>query len=1418
MPTEKEISKWEKTLRTRYLNYLKTSFYFKDADLRESFKNELDKQKLTKGPFPEPANRFKQGINTYELAKEFFDRPDGILPALLNRSLYSHQEQATRLVHNQQENVVVATGTASGKTESFLYPILFDLYQQHLDGKLTEPGVRALVLYPMNALANDQRRRLGEICRYLKEANSDFKPTFGQYTGATPENEKDKRRYTAKHEGPGELIFREQMRNNPPHILLTNYSMLEYLLIRPADSPLFDGDRGRHWKFIVLDEAHQYRGTRGMEMGMLVRRLKQRLRAGGREDAFRCIATSATISSGDGPEDREAVAAFAKTLFEEPFNDTNVILGKQEAAAGDITPQRFHFFMSALEGAFLAHQNGKDKVILNRNTEAGVEEKIAALEIALCKECGQHYYVGREVGGKLIEAIRDPSHSDFGVDFYLPLDNNMDKKSTHTLCRKCGKLSEGNFWQSCGCDASISVKKCTHPKEDRQDQLKKCEVCEYARGGIGDPVQEIVHGSDGPNSVIVTALHGLLKTNDRRKILAFADNRQEAAFFAWYAADSYNKVRDRNFILRALKQKTIDKEGLSIKSLQNRLQKEFNAAGLFELSKTAEDKKRETMDTICRELLTLEKRISLNGVGLVKWFVKIPPGLQLPETIFMAPWNFTQSEGWNLLGFLLDNLRQLQAIKLPSDASSEDKVFEWSQATVRFGNGAQNIRSWGGDQTHIVKFFLPRLLPNGALSNKQQKQHVKELMRDLWDSITSAIHNNEKVLVNGRDNGTFLLNPAWLRITLPSLEECFECNICASLSFYNIREVCPRSKCQGNLVKVNKTKLEQNHYRVLYEDTSMPVQLRSMEHTAQLQNEEAQKRQTDFINGDIDLLSSSTTFEIGVDLGDLETVFLRNVPPEPFNYTQRVGRAGRRGDMPGFALTYCCRRPHDLYHYAEPMERILKGKVHPPQLRLQNKKIIIRHITAVALAEFFRTANNAERLKEVIDLIGGDWENPRAVTDFQSFCQNNGGLVASLRAIVPTNMHEQTGLNNGSWVDRIAGEKSRFDAAEKEICSDYRQMEKLEKESREGRDYRKASGFQNRANTIAHENSLDFLSRKAIIPKYGFPVDVVELDTRPSTGEARKISLQRDLSQAIAEYAPKSKIVANKQEWESCGIKIIRGKELTTKNYSYDEARDFREWLSDTESPNNIKPKGKYLSPQFGFVTALDKKVKEPQGRAGRLYTTRPFFKGFVHELHSSKEYFGIKITPASPGRMVVLCEGKNGSGFYICLSCGAGFTERQESHRAPEGYPCSDTLKQFALGHEFVTDVVRLQFPGLIGQQASYSLAYAVLLGAAQRLDVPSTDLNVTITAGNNPDETAIVLYDNVPGGAGLVASLEKSEVFRSVLEEAKERVDGNCGCTESCYGCLRNYRNQFTHPDLQRKVALEILDRALSEDFITA
>ena len=1416
MTDASDTRQWPEIIRQRYESYLKASFFFKEPALRDSFQSALRSEgSLLKGPFSEPARGFKTGLDARSLAQECFPgHSTDLIPALIDRPLYVHQERAIRAAHLRTRNVVVATGTASGKTESFLYPILFELYRQHLAGKLQEPGVRAMILYPMNALANDQRERLGVICRELLEAGSQFKPVFGQYIGQTPENSHDEGRNASFREDerlPGELIFREEMRSTPPHILLTNYSMLEYLLIRPDDSPLFDGDRGRHWQYIVLDEAHQYRGARGMEMGMLIRRLKQRLREGGRRGLFQCIATSATLSSGDGERDRHAVGAFAQELFGEPFEQSGVMFGEQELQPeeADERPRRYHAFLRALEGAFLVHRDGADVVVLNRKGGGKEGSRAEPLEIALCRECGQHYYVGQEQNRRLQEAVRDPSHADFGVTYFLPVDADAD--GSHMLCRCCGALSTSK--PGCDCGAPVHVKKC-ESQRDHPDQLKQCESCGYRRGGIGDPVQEIVHGSDGPNAVIATALHELLP-EDRRKVLAFADSRQEAAFFAWWAQKSYENVRDRNLLLRAVRAGHVDDEGLSIDDLGSRLLKQWEWAGLFNETDSGESKKRQVLKAVLREALTDERRLSLAGVGLVGWYAIVPRNLSLPDAMRKSPWNLTKDEAARLVAYLVDEMRVRRAMNLPDDvaALAWEDVSPWPQQAYGMGppRGRRNVFEWGGEQSAVVKHFLRRLLSDAGLSDDEIRQESIRLMKDVWKALQKHVrdHRNqaERILASGTVNGTFRLNPRWLRIRPLRTKDVWECDTCAAVTIHHVRGVCPRNGCPGTLKSADHKRLRENHYRRLYENRNLPPALSAEEHTAQIESDEARQRQHRFKTGAMHLLSSSTTFEIGVDLGDLEAVFLRNVPPEPFNYTQRVGRAGRR-DATGLALTYCRRNPHDLYHYEDPEKRVLAGKVHPPRLQLTNASIIVRHMAATALSAFFREPGHRARFVDVAAFMG-DWSNARAVSDLRRFCDGNDVLKQSLRMIVPAKVHAEVGLDGDTWIDKIAGPDSRLDLAEHDVCADYRGMERYREHlfaQRKG-----TNRVEARIKTIEREPTLNFLSRKAVIPKYGFPVDVVELDTRPHDtrrqgGNPTGVSLQRDLSQAIAEYAPGGKVVANKLEWESCGIKKLPDKEWPVWYYQYDDARNFRQW----DEGNSSKRPGvlKYLSPIFGFVTPLFTKPKEPRRRSQRLYTTRPFFGGFDDKsLPETKDIHGIQVTRALPGTLVILCEGRNRRGFYICRSCGAHMAQPRGEHKSPTGTACGGSLSQFSLGHEMVTDVLRLQFPGLCGEWEAYSVAFAVLLGAAYTLEVPDTDLNVTIAGGNTPNESTIVLYDNVPGGAGLVAQLEHERVFEEVLRRAQERVQGHCGCDSSCYGCLRSFRNQFAHHRLNRHRALEVL-----------
>ena len=182
---------------------------------------------------------------------------------------------------------------------------------------------------------------------------------------------------------------------------------------------------------------------------------------------------------------------------------------------------------------------------------------------------------------------------------------------------------------------------------------------------------------------------------------------------------------------------------------------------------------------------------------------------------------------------------------------------------------------------------------------------------------------------------------------------------------------------------------------------------------------------------------------------------------------------------------------------------------------------------------------------------------------------------------------------------------------------------------------------------------------------------------------------------------------------------------------------------------------------------------------------------------------------------MAVICKGKKGAGFHICFKCGAAFSKRPKgnTHKTPIGEECSSPSLRghLYLGHTFTTDVLTISLEeytfgnGRMDQSFWYSLLYAVLEGASQALGIRRQDLD----GCSYPYEgrTALVLFDSVPGGAGHVKRLINKHNLYKVLKSALDRVKNcTCGPETSCYGCLRNYQNQFCHERLKRGIMLTI------------
>ncbi|AEG43909.1 DEAD/DEAH box helicase [Isoptericola variabilis] len=315
------------SLRAHLLEYLGTTFSLADAGTRASLEDFLRSPStgLFRGPYVRLRLPFRPADDGWRDRLEWYE---GFPP-------YGHQAAAFRRLSSlgpdgslrRPQPTLVTTGTGSGKTESFLYPILDHVLRAKRAGV---SGMKAIILYPMNALANDQAKRLTEL---LTTKDGLAGVTAALYTG---QQGPERTRVSAA----GLITDRSVIRDSPPDILLTNYKMLDQLLLRHADAKLWSAS-ARSLQYLVLDEFHTYDGAQGTDVAMLIRRLGLALKshwpsdpdglaAAGLapEDVRRPlgivtpVATSATLGDKGDPT---AMLEFARTVFGEEFGEDAVV-------------------------------------------------------------------------------------------------------------------------------------------------------------------------------------------------------------------------------------------------------------------------------------------------------------------------------------------------------------------------------------------------------------------------------------------------------------------------------------------------------------------------------------------------------------------------------------------------------------------------------------------------------------------------------------------------------------------------------------------------------------------------------------------------------------------------------------------------------------------------------------------------------------------------------------------------------------------------------------------------------------------------------------------------------------------------------------------------------------------------------------
>jgi DEAD/DEAH box helicase domain-containing protein len=254
-------------------------------------------ENLFKGPYLSFDMPFRDG----DAGRDYF--PD--VPLLFNP--FKHQERAFERVGGASTlSTIIATGTGSGKTECFTWPILD--YSLSIKG---EPGIKAILIYPMNALASDQARRLAAAIWRNDRLKGQLR--VGLYVDEEPTSP------SAVMTETDVITSRDEIRRSPPDILITNYKMLDYMLVRPRDKALWAHNEPETLRFLVVDELHTFDGAQGTDLACLIRRLKDRVECP--NDHLCCIGTSATL----GQDGTSQIISYASQVFGEPFDEEAII-------------------------------------------------------------------------------------------------------------------------------------------------------------------------------------------------------------------------------------------------------------------------------------------------------------------------------------------------------------------------------------------------------------------------------------------------------------------------------------------------------------------------------------------------------------------------------------------------------------------------------------------------------------------------------------------------------------------------------------------------------------------------------------------------------------------------------------------------------------------------------------------------------------------------------------------------------------------------------------------------------------------------------------------------------------------------------------------------------------------------------------
>ncbi|WML48486.1 DEAD/DEAH box helicase [Neobacillus sp. PS3-34] len=735
---------------------------------------------------------------------------------------------------------------------------------------------------------------------------------------------------------------------------------------------------------------------------------------------------------------------------------------------------------------------------------------------------------------------------------------------------------------------------------------------------------------------------------------------------------------------------------------------------------------------------------------------------------------------------------------------------------------------------------------------RAEKENTPPQLKKFWMSV--AKHNNldeerfieaaHKTMSQLTGLQKYLIKPDEIYI-IPHLqgEKVFSCVKCKRIHLHNSCGTC--TDCGSKVEESNLETIEDDYYRYSALDSRSARRFHCEEMTGQTDADESLNRQLAFqgifdktslpLVDEIDILSVTTTMEAGVDIGSLKMVSMSNMPPQRFNYQQRVGRCGRRGSSLSISLTLCRGRSHDDWYF-DNLDKMTGDAPPQPYIDLKSLKIFKRVLIKESLFYAFSRTGLLDKIKPGFSVHGQygyteDWEN----------------IKEQIRRFLGSSKN----IDFTEDLINVLTYRTKINEQDKILCKEYITSGKVVDDIT---DIANDSRYTDR-------NLSTNLATAGLLPMFGFPTRVRYLhhQERKQTHNARTLQkgvIDRDIELAISEYSPGSEVVKDKLKHRIVGLSHykVRGNTIEADNnpmgiikkvvlcrkchFLFDKEENF------VDSCPSCGDKRDELNSEFVTLP-----ISEPKG-----FRTDWFPQDFNEQFEwTSGSSFPKLAQDASNDKEEKIAYntkfyGQEGNIYSINDNFGSGFNfykSRNPFHgwieESFKDEPHFESLlttevRNIALGSIKNTDVLVLSpnkiknginmNPGNLSVRAALiSFGYLFRRVATNLLDVDGNEMQVGVRAYKDMELNRIVgqifFADQLINGAGYAKHLAQEYMIKSILKDITENMSYlpkliNHNCDSSCYECLRTYENRGYHALLDWRLAIEIAAIYKDENFI--